>query len=140
MRKQDRATVQEPEALRSNAAAWTTAWTQKREAYEASRSLKTKATPAAKTAKTPRAIKAAPPRPPQFDWHGIRPHLKEALKPLNQEHCCFCDTYPLDDRTDEDIEHFLPCARFPAQAYHWENLFYICELCNVTKNHQTAAG
>lgn len=31
------------------------------------------------------------------------------------------------------VEHFRPQAKFPELALHWENLLWLCGLCNLTK-------
>lgn len=61
-----------------------------------------------------------------------------ALKEMTQDHCAFCDVFPLDDRSREPVEHFKPKSRpeFYDQAYTWENLYYCCEFCQGSKGEK----
>ena len=63
------------------------------------------------------------------EW--ILPHLRE----MNQYHCSFYDSFPIDASSNEPIEHFRPKSRpeFADQAYTWSNLYYCCELCQSSK-------
>jgi uncharacterized protein (TIGR02646 family) len=82
-----------------------------------------------------------------FTWYQAegktaREWLLPHLKTMTQGHCAFCDTFPLDDRSREPIEHFKPKSdpRFYAEAYAWDNLYYCCELCQGTKREQWDEG
>lgn len=110
MRKQTR--PPEPDVLQNNATSWNQDWEQKKAS-------------GSKTA---------------FSWHESRDAIVDALKDLNQEHCCFCDCFPMADRSNEPIEHFRPKSRFPAEAFTWANLYYICEACNTAKHEQWEDG
>jgi uncharacterized protein (TIGR02646 family) len=74
-----------------------------------------------------------------FTWYeregkDAREHLVPHLHKMNQGHCSFCDAYPLENCSNEPIEHHRPKSKFPELAYAWINLYYICEKCNTTKN------
>ncbi len=109
MRKQTR--PPEPDVLRENAATWNQEWVQK----------------------------AASGNAANFSWHGAREKIVTALQQMNQAHCCFCDCFPLADRSNEPIEHFRPKSRFHDEAYTWANLYYICEACNTAKREKFEA-
>jgi uncharacterized protein (TIGR02646 family) len=78
-----------------------------------------------------------------FQWYQTggktaREWLLPDLKSMTQDHCAFCDSFPLDDRSKEPIEHFKPKSdpRFYAEAYGWENLYYCCDRCQSSKGEQ----
>jgi len=63
-----------------------------------------------------------------FSWYRIenqsaRDLILPALREMNQRHCSFCDSFPLE-RQGEPIEHFRPKSdpRFLHLAYTWTNL------------------
>ena len=51
------------------------------------------------------------------------------LKQQTQDHCSFCDIFPVSPPSMDTIEHFRPKARFPREAYHWSNLYFACMYC-----------
>ena len=113
MRKQTR--PESPEILQSHGEQWSRQWVELR-------------------ARNPNAA---------FNWYQAdgqtaREWLLPHLKGMTQGHCSFCDSFPLDDRSKEPIEHFKPKSdpRFYADAYAWGNLYYCCELCQGTKQEQ----
>ena len=55
-------------------------------------------------------------------------HLMPLLRAMTQDHCAFCDGFPLDT-TGKTIEHFRPKTKFPLLSHQWENLFYCCYNC-----------
>ncbi len=70
------------------------------------------------------------------------PSVKEALKRMQHNKCCFCEAY-VPHISSGDVEHYRPKAGFRQQedgelerpgyywlAYDWENLLFCCELCN----------
>jgi len=57
--------------------------------------------------------------------HKLLPDLKTQV----QEHCSFCDNYPISPPSLDTVEHFRPKAFFPLEAYKWENLYYCCDCC-----------
>ena|ERR1019366_3297938 len=69
-----------------------------------------------------------------FYWHEIEGEpvnrkLLPLLKAQVQDHCSFCDHFPVDPPSNSTIEHFRPKATFPLDAYRWENLYYCCDAC-----------
>lgn len=113
MRKQAR--PDEPEVLRANSARWNQQWAELRQ-------------------RNPSA---------QFSWYKLdskdaREWVLPDLWSMTQGHCAFCDAFPLEDRTNEAVEHFKPKtdARFYLEAYTWTNLYYCCGFCQAQKNSQ----
>lgn len=69
-----------------------------------------------------------------FHWHvvdkePVNQKLLPALKAQTQDHCSFCDNYPINPPSPDTIEHFRPKSRFPREAYQWSNLYYCCGCC-----------
>jgi len=62
---------------------------------------------------------------------------KEVLMLMTQEHCSFCDGFPIAN-TGDAIEHFKPSSdlNFRHLAYSWENLYYCCTKCNSSKGNR----
>jgi uncharacterized protein (TIGR02646 family) len=70
----------------------------------------------------------------QFHWrsHDGEPVNHKLLPPLKsqtQEHCSFCDGFPVCPPSIDTIEHFRPKNTFPREAYRWTNLYYCCMHC-----------
>lgn len=70
----------------------------------------------------------------RFHWHqvegkAVNQRLLPLLKQQTQDHCSFCDNYPVSPPSIDTIEHFRPKARFPRDAYRWSNLYYACAFC-----------
>jgi uncharacterized protein (TIGR02646 family) len=57
---------------------------------------------------------------------------------MTQEHCAYCDCYPVEDATPGEIDHFQPktSPQFYLQVCVWNNLFYACRKCNNNKGTQ----
>jgi uncharacterized protein (TIGR02646 family) len=73
-----------------------------------------------------------------FHWHRItgepvNQKLLPQLKAQVQDHCSFCDNYPISPPSSDTIEHFRPKTKFPREAYQWENLYYCCNYCQQKK-------
>jgi uncharacterized protein (TIGR02646 family) len=73
-------------------------------------------------------------RAARFDWHKVggervNHKLLPVLKAQVQDHCSFCDNYPVSPPSRDTIEHFRPKALFEREAYKWENLYYCCDFC-----------
>lgn len=69
----------------------------------------------------------------RFYWNrGIDKLILPILMLMTQEHCSFCDGFPIET-TGDSIEHFRPKAQFPLLSYNWENLFYCCDKCQISK-------
>lgn len=69
-----------------------------------------------------------------FHWHEVEGEpvnhkLLPALKAQVQDHCSFCDNYPICPPSLDTVEHFRPKTLFPREAYRWENLYYCCCHC-----------
>ena len=70
----------------------------------------------------------------QFHWHEVggepvNRKLLPLLKVQTQNHCSFCDNFPVSPPSIDTIEHFRPKARFPREAYRWGNLYFCCMYC-----------
>ena len=71
-----------------------------------------------------------------FHWHQIdnepvNQKLLPLLKAQTQDHCSFCDGFPVNSASVETIEHFRPKTTFSREAYHWTNLYYCCTHCQT---------
>jgi uncharacterized protein (TIGR02646 family) len=69
-----------------------------------------------------------------FHWHVIdgeivNQKLLPLLKAQTQDHCSFCDAFPVNSASVDTIEHFRPKSEFPREAYKWVNLYYCCTHC-----------
>jgi uncharacterized protein (TIGR02646 family) len=69
-----------------------------------------------------------------FHWHQVdgepvNQKLLPILKLQTQEHCSFCDNFPVSPPSIDTIEHFRPKARYPREAYRWGNLYFCCMHC-----------
>lgn len=74
---------------------------------------------------------------PTYNSQTINIILEPLLAKLTNDHCSFCDNFPI--RTKEDsIDHFKPRSR-PAYyelVCHWNNLYYCCQNCQQYKREQ----
>ena len=85
-----------------------------------------------------------------FQWYAFggktaREWALPALREMNQEHCSFCDAFPLRDRVKIPIEHFRPKLNssrpeFASLAYDWSNLYYCCPFCQSEKGEKWDDG
>ena len=69
-----------------------------------------------------------------FHWHKldgepVNHRLLPPLKRQTQDHCSFCDGFPVAPPGLDTIEHFRPKDKFPREAYHWTNLYFCCPHC-----------
>ena len=68
-----------------------------------------------------------------FSWRRNKKcgyeELIDELSEMTNDHCSFCDSYPMVRRIRHTIEHFKPKTKFPLLAYKWNNLFLCCDLC-----------
>ena len=101
----DRSRVDEPKWLIDNAEQWGREW----------------------------AAKLGVDRQSRWIWHQCdgqgHADLVERLRVLTNRHCSYCDAFPMGPRIQSTIDHFRPKVEFPSYAYHWENLFLSCSLC-----------
>jgi uncharacterized protein (TIGR02646 family) len=70
----------------------------------------------------------------RFHWHqmdneSVNQKLLPLLKGQTQDHCSFCDNFPVSPPSLDTIEHFRPKSRFPRDAYRWTNLYFCCMWC-----------
>lgn len=68
----------------------------------------------------------------QCDGHG-HADLVERLGVMTDQHCSYCDAFPMGPRLLSTIDHFRPKKDFPTDAYRWNNLFLSCSLCQKKK-------
>ncbi len=59
---------------------------------------------------------------------AINTRLDPHLAKMTQNHCAFCDIFPLR-QSGATIEHFRPKTQFPYLSHRWDNLFYCCNAC-----------
>ena len=64
-----------------------------------------------------------------FENQPVNQRLIPLLKEQTNDHCSFCDNFPVSPPSIDTIEHFRPKADFPKLAYQWENLYYCCNYC-----------
>lgn len=72
----------------------------------------------------------------QFNLRSVRDLIVEALKPMSNNHCCYCDGgYPLGSSAQNTLDHFRPKSRpeFYKLVYSWTNLFIACNICQQHK-------
>ena len=77
-----------------------------------------------------------------FQWYTykgqkINTLLEPHLKKQTDDHCSFCDNFPIRAREDS-IDHFKPKS-IPAYyelVCQWENLYYCCQNCQQYKCEQ----
>jgi len=73
----------------------------------------------------------------EFIWRKYKgfgyDDLIEKLGEMTQNHCSFCDAYPMFSRCKPAIEHFEPKTVNPLIAYKWDNLYISCYNCNSSK-------
>ena len=78
----------------------------------------------------------------QFHWPNMakKRTLSELFRPvleqMTQNHCSYCDGFPLGALSMKTIDHFRPRTRFPELAFAWANLFLACQRCQMLKSDQ----
>lgn len=55
--------------------------------------------------------------------------IKEALCDMYNKRCCYCEG-KIGAQSYEHIEHLKPKSLFPQECYEWNNLHWVCEICN----------
>lgn len=66
---------------------------------------------------------------PTVENKPLNQHILPLLMAMTEQHCAYCDGYPLTATGYATIDHFRPKSRFPADALTWDNLFPACLLC-----------
>lgn len=61
--------------------------------------------------------------------------VKEALKEMYGELCCYCEGN-ISLTGYEEIEHYRPKSKYPELCFEWSNLHQVCKICNVIKNNK----
>jgi uncharacterized protein (TIGR02646 family) len=74
----------------------------------------------------------------EFSWprrkkQSIASTIVEALEPLTDAHCSYCDGFPIDALARKEIDHFEPKTRAPHLVLEWTNLYLGCTACNGAK-------
>ncbi|MCA9490690.1 MAG: HNH endonuclease [Myxococcales bacterium] len=61
---------------------------------------------------------------------------------MTDEHCAYCDHFPLGIEASAEIDHFQPKSddRFAHLAYEWTNLYGVCRRCNQAKSDRWEAA
>lgn len=59
--------------------------------------------------------------------------FEEALRPMTDGHCAYCDADHLGAAARETIDHFRPKATFPTEAFDYDNLYPACDVCQTAK-------
>jgi len=76
----------------------------------------------------------------QFSWGKFQKQkvsslLIQALRPMTQSHCAFCDINKvMKGGVRPTVEHYNPKTSQPLLAYFWSNLFLCCDQCQEYKN------
>jgi uncharacterized protein (TIGR02646 family) len=86
---------------------------------------------------SPTEINSAERKPfvwPARNGKSSGPILKRALAKQTQQHCAYCDSWPLPKRASS-IDHFRPKSKkkFPHLACDWNNLYFVCANCQGSK-------
>jgi uncharacterized protein (TIGR02646 family) len=71
---------------------------------------------------------------PNIDKKSLNHHLSPLLKAQTDEHCSYCDKFPLM-KGDETIDHFKPKSNpdFYLLVCNWANLYIACKACQDAK-------
>jgi len=79
--------------------------------------------------------------PPPRDWATAhqKDQLRDALEPVSQGKCAFCES-SLGVTAHREIEHYWPKSAYREKAFVWNNLFLACRLCNGAKSDQDHGG
>lgn len=72
-----------------------------------------------------------------FRWFSITCYqaVRRELLVMTHHHCAFCDGF-IGSESRETLEHFRPKSQYPALAFHWENLFPCCDMCQSQKREK----
>lgn len=72
---------------------------------------------------------------PHRDGQPLLTVVRAALSAMTDGHCAYCDGFPLNTTSEEQVDHFRPASReeFYQLVATWENLFLACHACNKKK-------
>lgn len=75
---------------------------------------------------------------PKSEGRSLKAVTLAALVEMTQNHCSYCDGYPLGSMSRKEIDHFKPKSlpEFYNLVCAWENLFVTCNFCNNAKRTQ----
>jgi len=65
----------------------------------------------------------------QVDGEPVNRKLLPLLRAQTQDHCSFCDHFPVAPPSLPTIEHFRSKTIYPLEAFRWANLFFCCMHC-----------
>lgn len=69
-------------------------------------------------------------------WGRYRhPEIKKAVIADSYEKCIYCES-KVTQVYFGDIEHLKPKVKFPDHTYAWENLGFVCAICNNAKSDE----
>ncbi len=74
----------------------------------------------------------------EFTWKVGKKRKRELvdlLLEMTNDHCSYCDNFPMARSLQETIDHFRPKSIFKLIAYLWENLFVACSKCQQRNNN-----
>ncbi|MER7421017.1 HNH endonuclease signature motif containing protein [Micromonospora peucetia] len=60
------------------------------------------------------------------------PEIKEAVRAESFDKCLYCET-KISHAQFGDVEHIVPISAKPEDVVTWENLGYVCQVCNNKK-------
>ncbi|MHA1927784.1 MAG: retron system putative HNH endonuclease [Candidatus Thorarchaeota archaeon] len=60
--------------------------------------------------------------------------VRNLLRDISSRKCAFCEQEIHGTRYKGEVEHFRPVAKYWWLAYTWENLVYVCSICNNKKS------
>lgn len=55
--------------------------------------------------------------------------VQKELRKMYKKRCCYCES-KIGAQTHEHIEHLKPKSIFPQECFEWENLHWVCPICN----------
>lgn len=70
---------------------------------------------------------------PQRDGASIYEEVRSIAGAQTDEHCSYCDGFPIGATGRSELDHFVPKEREPGLAYDWNNLYLACTACNGEK-------
>ena len=64
--------------------------------------------------------------------HYAQNDVREALRKMYRDQCCFCESR-IKDVSYDHIEHRRPKSKFRGRVFDWDNLHLACPKCNTKK-------